>query len=128
MTFNNLNEFNIWLHDYRPRLNIFYKDTIGHETVDFSRAMDHVAQEIRSGNEDAMDIGFDLLVLDPAMPFGKIIKSKILNSFAINHSFLNRRKIELLIRLHEKWSAIKPFPPREIRYLEKLLNRISKKT
>ena len=118
--------FEEWLSSNESRLEPFYVQRIGHSAIDFSRAMDHLAQEIRRGDEAAVAIGFELLVVDPIMPFGKIIKSKILNAFAKKSEVINARKREILNNLYEKWMQIKPFPPREIRYLMKVLKRVGK--
>ena len=123
---SNYVRFKKWLSSNESRLEPFYVQRIGHSSIDFSRAMDHLAQEIRRGDEAAVAIGFDLLVVDPIMPFGKIIKSKILNAFASKSELINARKHEILYKLYEKWMQIKPFPPREIRYLMKVLKRVGK--
>jgi predicted HTH domain antitoxin len=120
-----LNDFQKWLASNNVRLANYYKDRIEHEAVDYSNAMDSLAICIKNGDQFASEIGFDLLEHDHKMPFGKIVKSKILNAFRYNKAAINERRLQVLIKLHEKWSDRKPYPPREIRYLKKLLRALS---
>ncbi len=116
-------DFNTWISANDQRLKKYYTNSIGHVAIDQSRALDNVADAIRHGDALAMDIGFDLLAHDPVMPFGKIVKSKLLSALRLFPGKINERKWHILLALHEKWESMKPFPPREFRYLEKLLKK-----
>lgn len=114
-------DFHQWLALNAARLAPYYKNRTDHEAVDLSTAMDSLAECIKNGDLEAAAIGLDLLANDPMMPFGKVIKSKILNSLRRNAASLNETEWQLFADLHSRWSCMKPYPPREFRYLVRLL-------
>ncbi len=117
------NDFNAWISSHGEGLKAYFSNPIGHAEIDISHALGNIADSIKRGDAVAADIGFDLLAHDPVMPFGKIVKSKLLNALVSYRSQLGERKWAILENLHVKWTSMKPFPPREMRYLEKLLKK-----
>ena len=86
---------------------------IEHAGIRLDRAIDKITQAIKHGDRSAVVLGYGLLIEDPPLPFGKILKSNLAR--ALKHH------IELLTE-HEKQSLADktatllslPFCPREV--------------
>lgn len=110
-----------WMSTNEQKLAPFYVNPIGHYSVDFLSAMEEVAAAIKRGDSVALEIGLEVLARDPMMPFGKVVKSKLLNALRYVAEEFDERQWNAFVKLHKKWGAMKPYPPREMRYLIKLL-------
>lgn len=120
-------DYNQWMASNAVRVDPYCERRIGHASLDMSTAMHNIAHCIKNGDSLAVAIGLDLLAKDPVMPFGKTIKSQILNALRANAPTFGTSQWNMLGDLREKWADMKPFPPREMRYLEKLLKLQTKR-
>lgn len=71
-TLENLEEFldsKLALYEETPRID--------HRGIRISRACDNIARHIKNGDREAARIGCQIIVRDPHLPFGKLIKSGI---------------------------------------------------
>jgi hypothetical protein len=94
-----------------------------HEGIRLDTAVSKVAQAIKQGDRSAVVLGYSLLMADPHLPFGKILKSNLAR--ALKHH------IELLTE-HEKLGLADktarllslPFCPREVEDYCRLVKRM----
>lgn len=70
---------------------------IEHPGIRISHACENIARHIKSGDQEAARIGCRIIVTDPHLPFGKLIKSGIARAL--------KQRIELL-SAHERASLV----------------------
>ncbi|SFG35026.1 hypothetical protein SAMN05518865_11137 [Duganella sp. CF458] len=74
---------------------MFYEEVprIDHPGIRIAHACENIARHIRSGDREAARIGCRIIVRDPHLPFGKIIKSGIARAL--------RQRIDLVPELEQ---------------------------
>ncbi|MUI15872.1 hypothetical protein GJV26_25930 [Massilia dura] len=106
-TLENLEKFlEVDLGRYEP------KPRINHSSIRISQACGNIARSIKSGDRDAAKVGYKIIVRDPHLPFGKLIKSGIARAL--------KQRVNLMSPMEkagfvEKTSSLLnlPFCPRE---------------
>lgn len=84
----------------------------GHAGLRLDAAVSKVAQAIKQGDRSAVAIGYSLLMEDPHLPFGKILKSNVARALKHHIELLNEHeKLGLAGKTAELLSL--PFCPRE---------------
>jgi hypothetical protein len=96
-----------------------------HAGIRLSAAINEVTQAIKQGDRSAVVLGYRLLMADPHLPFGKILKSNIARSL--------RQQIELLTEQEKQNLAGKtaellglPFCPREVEDYCRLVKKMGR--
>jgi hypothetical protein len=82
-TLENLEKFlelEMAIYDPKPRID--------HSGIRISHACQNIAQRIKNGDSEAARIGYQIIVRDPHLPFGKLIKSGIARAL--------RQQVELI--------------------------------
>lgn len=86
---------------------------VTHAGIRLGRAMDKVAQAIRQGDRSAVIVGYQIIIHDPHLPFGKIIKSNFARALKRHIDCLTmQEKMCLASKTAELLSL--PFCPREV--------------
>lgn len=84
-----------------------------HAGIRLSSAMDKAARAIRAGDRSALSIGYRVVMADPHLPFGKIIKSNFARALKHHIELLTEdEKLNLAGKTAELLSL--PFCPREV--------------
>lgn len=108
---NNLEEL---AHILKADLSPYDTETrTEHLGVRLSSAVEKVAQAIKQGDRSAVILGYKLLIEDPHLPFGKILKSNLARALKHHIELLtDQEKISLAAKTAKLLSL--PFCPREL--------------
>jgi hypothetical protein len=100
------------------------RDT-GHAALRLNAAVSKVAQAIKHGDRSAVAIGYSLLMEDPHLPFGKILKSNIARALKHHIELLNEHeKLGLAGKTAELLSL--QFCPREVEDYCRLVKKMGR--
>jgi len=96
---------------------------IDHPGIRISRALDHVARHIRNGDRTAAEVGYQLILKDPHLPFGKLIKSAIARALKHRIELLSEAESLGLIEKTRQLLSLR-FCPRETEDYCKFVRKI----
>lgn len=120
---NNLSELAAMLKADLSRYDI--ETHTDHAGIRLGRAMTGVAQAIRAGDRSALILGYLVVMADPHLPFGKIIKSNLARALKHHVELLTE---EEKLTLADKTSRLLslPFCPREVEDYCRLVKKMGR--
>jgi hypothetical protein len=102
----------------------FYEEVprIDHAGIRISQACDNIARHIKNGDREAASIGYQLIVKDPHLPFGKLIKSGIARALKQRVELISAIERDALVGKTTELLSLQ-FCPRETEDYCKLIKR-----
>ena len=86
--------------------------------------MELVVESIEKGDSEAIALGCFYISNDPKAPFGRILKSRVMNALRRNVELIPLRFHQGLIDAQAKLNAL-PYPPQELKNLGRLLRALT---
>ena len=112
-----------WLNSRELRVSSYrLEESIDHTVLNETQVIDGIADAIKSGDQNAIDLGCEFVLELRKMPFGKILKSNILVALKQKAPYIGvtyKQQISSAALELLSWE----YPPREIREFCKLVQR-----
>lgn len=93
-----------------------------HPTLSNTQIIDNIVIAIKSGDLNAIELGCELVIENKKIPFGKGLKSKILQSLKNQVRFVNQSYRQQLTLLTIKLLTLE-YHPTEIKFLYRLIKK-----
>jgi len=112
-----------WLEERELRVSSYVPDKrINHPVLKETEIIDGIISALKKGDMNAIELGCELVIENKRIPFGKILKVKILSSLKSQVRFVSPAYKESLSNLAIELLSI-DYPPREVKELCKLIKK-----